>query len=329
MRKLSGTVKTLLDQSMISVFYLIKMEFRPDAVTTVAIARYTDLGQSITIPGDGTYEPTELLSVDPPKISDTLDRSIYKIIFIDPQLTRRPLFESNLNGTKISVKIGFFNNTENTIDGVLPGQPFTDPDDITVVYAGFVDTCSYNVDANEGIVTATIECNNPMNTLNLTRALYTSREEIRAINATDSSFDLCYTGSQKFSLRWGQESPAERAAKLAALKKKKKKKKKCFITTAVCEYSGKSDDCIELTTLRLFRDNWVLDHYPESVKEYYQKAPLIVNRISEKDNRKEIFKEMERYIQQSILAISSGDYELAYEIYKDLFKYAESVAFNH
>ena len=31
----------------------------------------------------------------------------------------------------------------------------------------------------------------------------------------------------------------------------------CFITTAVCEFQGKADDCYELTTFRKFRDDWL------------------------------------------------------------------------
>ena len=35
------------------------------------------------------------------------------------------------------------------------------------------------------------------------------------------------------------------------------KHKGCFLTTAVCEYLGKADDCEELTTLRAYRDEWL------------------------------------------------------------------------
>ena len=35
------------------------------------------------------------------------------------------------------------------------------------------------------------------------------------------------------------------------------KHKGCFLTTAVCEYLGKADDCEELTTLRDYRDQWL------------------------------------------------------------------------
>lgn len=56
----------------------------------------------------------------------------------------------------------------------------------------------------------------------------------------------------------------------------------CFITTAVCEYLGKPDDCFELTTLRDFRDNWLANQIggKEDIREYYRIAPLIVERLA-------------------------------------------------
>ena len=56
----------------------------------------------------------------------------------------------------------------------------------------------------------------------------------------------------------------------------------CFITTAVCGYLGKPDDCRELTDFRAFRDNW-LRHQPggeEQIREYYECAPELVRRMN-------------------------------------------------
>lgn len=59
----------------------------------------------------------------------------------------------------------------------------------------------------------------------------------------------------------------------------------CFITTAVCDYLGKPDDCPELTDFRRFRDTW-LRHQPggeELVREYYETAPELVRRMRASD----------------------------------------------
>ena len=60
----------------------------------------------------------------------------------------------------------------------------------------------------------------------------------------------------------------------------------CYITTAVCEYYGKSDDCVELETLRLFRDNWLIEQEDGKllIKRYYLEAPGIVQWMKESGN---------------------------------------------
>lgn len=204
MRQISNTVRTLLEGDYVEAFHLVKIETRPTAETTSVVMRSSSVAVDINIPGDGLYTVSDLLSIDPPKTSTTLDRSVYNITFIDPLFTKRALFEGNLNGTKATVYLGFFNTFETVYNGTQPGQPFLGIGDIITIYAGFVDTCSYTLNPAEGTVVANIECNSPMNSLNLKRSLYTSREELRAINATDSAFDHVYAGSSKFTLKWGK-----------------------------------------------------------------------------------------------------------------------------
>ena len=70
----------------------------------------------------------------------------------------------------------------------------------------------------------------------------------------------------------------------------------CFITTAVCRYSGKADDCAELTAFRTFRDGY-LRACPDGaalIDEYYDLAPGIVLRLDmaeDRDRRYEILRQ--------------------------------------
>lgn len=56
----------------------------------------------------------------------------------------------------------------------------------------------------------------------------------------------------------------------------------CFITTAVCQAEGKSDDCEELTAFRAFRDGYLRAQPdgPALIDEYYNIAPGIVRCIN-------------------------------------------------
>jgi hypothetical protein len=62
-----------------------------------------------------------------------------------------------------------------------------------------------------------------------------------------------------------------------------RKKSGCFITTAVCEFKGLPDDCLELRTLRAFRDQHLLSSAAGRalVAQYYAIAPAIAERLTE------------------------------------------------
>lgn len=65
----------------------------------------------------------------------------------------------------------------------------------------------------------------------------------------------------------------------------------CYITTAICEASGKSDDCHELTMMRKFRDEW-LAKQPDGyylIYDYYETAPKIVAAIDSLQERRFIY----------------------------------------
>ena len=94
----------------------------------------------------------------------------------------------------------------------------------------------------------------------------------------------------------------------------------CFITTAVCEYTGKLDNCEELTKLRTFRDDYVISNHPESVSLYYATAPGIVASLKAVPDAERLFTSLYLdYIVPAIAAIDSGDFASAYEIYTHLY----------
>ena len=65
----------------------------------------------------------------------------------------------------------------------------------------------------------------------------------------------------------------------------------CYITTAICEASGKPDDCYELTMMRKFRDQW-LAKQPDGyylINDYYETAPKIVAAIDSLRERSSIY----------------------------------------
>lgn len=90
-----------------------------------------------------------------------------------------------------------------------------------------------------------------------------------------------------------------------------RKFKLCFITTAVCEFENKPDDCAELQTFRAFRDGW-LSAEPDGkalIAEYYELAPSIVTAIDYCDDRKAVYGALRKtYLTPCLEAIQRQDF---------------------
>lgn len=89
-----------------------------------------------------------------------------------------------------------------------------------------------------------------------------------------------------------------------------RKRKLCFITTAVCQWEGKADDCPELTAFRAFRDGWLSRQPggPELIAEYYEIAPAIVLGLRYADRESEVCQTLRRdYLGPCYQALQQGN----------------------
>ena len=96
----------------------------------------------------------------------------------------------------------------------------------------------------------------------------------------------------------------------------------CFITTACVNYFGLQDNCYELTTLRNFRDEYLLnkDSGKEMVQSYYTIAPLLVKKINSDAKRDSVYKEIYTKIVDTCSAIESKDFDRAEVIYIEVVR---------
>lgn len=112
----------------------------------------------------------------------------------------------------------------------------------------------------------------------------------------DKFFKNVYSSKRFKNADFGSKMEMRRMAKeeakmIKALRKDAGLDQGCYITTAICEASGKADDCYELTILRKFRDEW-LAKQPDGmylINEYYETAPQIVSVINSLKNKERIY----------------------------------------
>lgn len=98
----------------------------------------------------------------------------------------------------------------------------------------------------------------------------------------------------------------------------------CYITTAVCNYYGKPDNCVELNKLRSFRDNWLMkqENGLTDISIYYDYAPEVVDKLLQSPDYAETCEEvMRKFITPCVNLIDLGKYEECRNKYFELFRF--------
>ena len=110
-----------------------------------------------------------------------------------------------------------------------------------------------------------------------------------------------------------------------------RKRKLCFITTAVCSYEGKADDCAELQAFRRFRDGWLTDQGEASlISRYYEIAPTIVTAIEHCDDSAARYGEIRaRWLTPCYEALQEGRNADCRAIYVDMVEALQNRYFAH
>jgi hypothetical protein len=205
MRSYSNNVATILALQDISYFYLVELGPYLNLSWVSTTKRYITLGVDKTIGGNLYSGNSKIISVDPPRMSSSVDRESYKITLVDPDYEFRGLFERGFSQINVKISIGFFNTSPGVLGGVAPGEPILSISDTIVVYAGKVDNQVYAVDMDDGGVLCTLECTSPMGAIAMSRPRLTTNDSIQQINPADTSFSQVYKGSKGVGLLWGKK----------------------------------------------------------------------------------------------------------------------------
>lgn len=97
----------------------------------------------------------------------------------------------------------------------------------------------------------------------------------------------------------------------------------CFLTTATCLALEKQDNCEEIVAYKDYRDN-ILAKDPDGealIIEYYRIAPIIVEKIDAKPNRKEIYLNLyDQYIKPGYDYLQNNYIDMAKKTYIEMVK---------
>lgn len=93
----------------------------------------------------------------------------------------------------------------------------------------------------------------------------------------------------------------------------------CYLTSACIHAAHLPDDCVELVTLRAFRDNYLKAQPtgPKDIEEYYEIAPKIVAAIDLHENSEGIWARIyNELVLPCVRLIKSEKLHETYELYK-------------
>lgn len=186
----------LLKQDVIKPFYLVLLNISTPLRDTTLSTDYTYYGNVFQTNG-------KLASVEPPRMSSTVDREAYKISYADPDFSLRPYMGAAIVGKRLEVYLGLVNNSGSSLGGYADGEPMGE-EHVIPIYKGWVDSPSYVIDP-DGKVTASVEGCSPMGALGMSNKLITTKDSLMQRNSSDTSFNKIYEGSKGIQLLWGKK----------------------------------------------------------------------------------------------------------------------------
>lgn len=185
------TVSNLLSQPTVEAFYLVSIEM-PTTYRSTTFMRNIVMDDGNIYVSDG-----KLVNVDPPKLSATVDKSQYKISFADPDMYFGAYLTTGLVGKKVTVRVGFVDTST--------GLPLPQIANTVLIYKGRIDSGAYSISTETlGSSVFVINCSSPMGDLDLVKRLDTTKDALRAVDPSDTSFEQIYEGVGQIELRWGK-----------------------------------------------------------------------------------------------------------------------------
>lgn len=199
MRHFSDGAKLVLTKDAISTFFLVAWDLGE------MILRHTTFPYDLLVPDLSVYPfiaENGLVSIDAPRLSNTLDREVYKLAYLDETLSMLSLigYGGGGVGTTCTVYIGFINTTSSPINGALPGSPMVALEDLVIAYEGILDTYGFILSADDELV-STFECSSPLAALDMVKPIYTSPNNVPD---NDHCYDQVHVASAGTTIHWGR-----------------------------------------------------------------------------------------------------------------------------
>jgi len=185
MKSNATEILSILDNDNIGFFTLVELNWNSDYF-------YTDHPSNIIWNGNTYYTDSPIVSMDPIRYSNVVDREAFKFHLSGLDATINSELDSGVVHSPVKLRMLF------TVDGT----PQLGLSDTLLFYDGLVSKVDHQIGANDKI--NTIECTAPLADLDATSTMFTTKDGMKVLDATDTSFDTIFEGSEETSLKWGK-----------------------------------------------------------------------------------------------------------------------------
>lgn len=208
MKKFSPISTALISSGVYSSYHIVALALPSQTL------RFTTTPYDLVVGGVTYLADNQLRSMDQPRLSDAVDRELFKLSFVDHQFTFGPLAAQMLK-SRVSVYGGLFNTTgevlvDSSSQNIQPGKPINNLADMFCLYRGFADSVGYTISEEDGAIFH-IDCAAPVANLDALRSFYTTQDSLRQrvsvadwTAAPDTAFDNIAIGGNTKEILWGK-----------------------------------------------------------------------------------------------------------------------------
>ena len=185
MHKNATRLKEILSNDTIGYFGLVKLDWN-------ATKYITSLPHDVTWNGNTYLSDPTIMEVEAPRYNDVTDREAFMLRLNGMDDTIKNEVETGIIHRGVDIRLGF------TIGGV----PQLGLNDTLHVYSGHVANVKFAT--TDGNMIWEIECSAPLSNLDAISTIYTTKDSMKNIDATDTCFDKIQEGNESKKVAWGK-----------------------------------------------------------------------------------------------------------------------------
>jgi hypothetical protein len=210
-------------------FLIVELAFNGHPVAPNSVALNPNTYRWTTLPGNifvfgNTYVPDHgLVTLEPPKLGNSLTKDTYTLKISDPLYEIRPYITNACGSARAKISLGFIapfditpvtsinGQTGNVTTTVLKDYPIAEDRHVINIYSGIVDSAQYIVSEETGIILE-IRLTSPLGVLDASNNFYATADMLQrrvpntngVPNYYDTSFDNVSLAGKIQEIRWGR-----------------------------------------------------------------------------------------------------------------------------